>query len=212
MHSTPSRRLSVFVLATLLVAGLVVATAPPAQAHHTNPPFELRFPQDVEKTSFGNDWGDRRSRGRRHLGTDLMADEKMVEVYAAADGVVKKINERPRPGRYVIIEHEGGWDTMYIHLNDDNPGTDDGDAPWYFTLAPGVEEGKEVEAGQLIGWAGDSGNAEDNQPHTHFELHMNVLEINPYPYLAAAYERDYGELLRVLQVLDNQLHGEVLIV
>ena len=212
MYFAPLRRLSAFVLSALLGAGLALGVAPPAQALDTNPPIELRFPQDVEKTRFVNDWGDRRSSGRSHRGTDLMADEKMVEVYAAADGVVAKINERPRPGRYVIIEHEGGWDTLYIHLNDDNPGTDDGDAPWYFTLAPGVEEGREVKAGQLIGWAGDSGNAEGNQPHTHFELHRNGREINPYPYLAAAYERDYGELLRVAQVLDNQLYGEVLIV
>lgn len=209
MHSIPMRRWSALALLALFV---VLAFAVPARAHRASPPFELRFPQEVDKTSFGNDWGDRRASGRRHRGTDLMAAEKMVEVYAAADGVVAKINERPRPGRYVIIEHEGGWDTLYIHLNDDTPGTDDGEAPWYFTLAPGIEEGRRVEAGQLIGWAGDSGNAEDNHPHTHFELHLSGREVNPYSFLVAAYDRDYGEMTRLVQVLNNQLHGEVLIV
>ena len=120
-----------------------------------------------------------------------MATEKMVEVYALAAGVVTKINERPRPGRYVSIDHGQGWSSLYVHLNDDNIGTDDGEADWSLTLAPGIEEGVEVEAGQLIGWTGDSGNAEGNLPHTHFEISVDGREINPYYVLAEAFERDH---------------------
>jgi murein DD-endopeptidase MepM/ murein hydrolase activator NlpD len=204
------KRLGALVLAGFLGATVLLpVTRVQAQ---TNPPFELRFPQEATKTTFSNDWGARRSGGRRHKGTDLMAEHKMVEVYAVADGVVAKINERSRPGRYVVITHEGGWDTLYVHLNDDNPGTDDGDAPWYFTVAPGIEEGVSVEAGQLIGWGGDSGNAEDNKPHTHFELHYDGREVNPYSHLVAAYERDLAGELRRADVLANQVFGGVLIV
>ncbi len=202
-------------LFALVLVGFLGATLllPAARADaQTNPPFELRFPQEVTKTTFSNDWGARRSGGRRHTGIDLMAEHKMVEVYAVADGLVAKINERSRPGRYIVITHEGGWDSLYVHLNNDKPGTDDGDAPWYFTLAPGIEEGVSVEAGQLIGWAGDSGNAEDNKPHTHFELHYNGREVNPYTALVAAYESDLAGELRRAEILANQLSGGVLIV
>ena len=185
----------------------------PAQADHTtSPPFELVFPQEVDKTDFHNDWGDRRSGGRRHTGTDLMAAEKMVEVYAIADGTIEKIEESRRPGRYVIIEHDAGWSSVYIHLNDDNIGTDDGDAPWYLTLAPGIEVGADVEAGQLIGWAGDSGNAEWSAPHTHFELHYKGRAVNPYHHLATIYERDVAALERSKRLVANQIFGAIQIV
>lgn len=204
------RRLAAFGLALALFTVLLPTSE--AQAHHTTElPFEIRFPQEIDKTTFVNDYGDGRSGGRRHRGTDLMASEKMVEVYAIADGVVTRINESSRPGRYLYIEHEGGWTSLYIHLNDDNPGTDDGAAPWHLTLAPGIESGVEVEAGQLIGWAGDSGNAEWTSPHTHFELLINGSNVNPYPYLKDAYERDLAEQIRRKQLLENQLVGSVLI-
>ena len=207
-----AKRLVVVVVAATLGIGFFVP-ARPAQANHTTqPPFELVFPQEVDRTTFHNDWGDGRSGGRRHRGTDLMAEGKMVEVYAIADGVVEKINEGRRSGRYVIIQHDAGWSSFYIHLNDDNIDTDDGDAPWYLTLAPGIEVGADVEAGQLIGWAGDSGNAERTAPHTHFELHHNGRAINPFHYLKPVYERDLVTLQRRNQIIENQIYGSVLIV
>jgi hypothetical protein len=43
-----------------------------------------------------------------------------------------------------------------------------------------------VDKGQLIGWMGDSGNAEDIASHLHFEIHQpNDEPINPYPSLVA---------------------------
>ena len=191
-----------FVLAVIVAISVVVIPAPPAQAYPTQPPFEISFPQETAKTSFHNDWGDRR-RGHRHRGNDLMATEKMTEVYAIADGVVTKVNERSRPGRYLSIEHADGWESLYIHLNDDNLGTDDGVADWSLTLAPGIEEGSSVEAGQLIGWAGDSGNAEGANPHTHFELSYEGHEVNPYYALQDAYARDHQTYLFKQWVVEN---------
>ncbi|HET8739026.1 MAG TPA: M23 family metallopeptidase, partial [Acidimicrobiia bacterium] len=71
-------------------------------------------------------------------------------------------------------------------------GTDDGNAPWTLTVAPGIEVGAKVEAGQLIGWVGDSGNAEWTTPHTHFEIHLDGRALNPYELLTDAYERDFA--------------------
>lgn len=109
---------------------------------------------------------------------------KMTGVYAFADGIVGSVEEGSRPGRYVRIEHEGGWTSYYMHLNNDNLDTDDNEASWLLTVAPGIEEGAEVSGGQLIGWVGDSGNAEATQPHLHFEIRYDNRPINPYPILA----------------------------
>ena len=196
-----------FALSAAFVIGLtVVVPARPAQAHHPDPPFEVRFPQETDKTHFSNTWGVRRSGGRRHQGSDLMAP-KMTEVYAIADGVVSYVGTSSRPGRFVVIHHGEGWESYYIHLNNDSIGTDDGDAPWSLTLAPGVEKGADVKAGQLIGWVGDSGNAEGGDAHTHFELRRNGSSMNPYQYLRAAWERDHTAYILRQAAIERGLDG-----
>lgn len=179
----------------------------PAQAV-AEPPFEITFPQETSKTFFGSTYGDSRSGGRRHKGNDLIAP-RMTEVYAVADGVVIHVGVSRLSGRTVRIDHGDGWTSHYIHLNNDNPGTDDGDAPWTLTVAPGIEEDMPVRAGQLIGWVGDSGNAEWTGSHTHFELRHNGNAVNPYQLLEDAWRRDYArhvwDVWRIAGPLDLDL-------
>lgn len=182
-HIHMSRRMSLLVLALVLLA-----LPAPALAAEDSVEDTFSFPQDPLVTEFTNSWGDARSGGRGHRGTDLMAP-KGSPVSAMADGVVTIVRDGGRAGRWVAIEHAGGWESWYMHLNNDNPGTDDGAADWSLTVAPGIEEGAQVIAGQLIGWVGDSGNAEPSSPHTHFELHRDGAAVNPYPYLVDAYEK-----------------------
>lgn len=190
----PSKRIPVLLTAALLgVAIVVVGTTNPAQAATPEPPFELHFPQELAGTDWGSTFGAARSGGRRHKGNDLMA-AKMTRVYAAADGLVVTVSDGPSSGRYLTIEHEGGWSTTYMHLNNDDPGTDNGRADWSRTLAPGVEEGTQVAAGQLIAYVGDSGNAEWTGSHTHFELRIGNRAVDPYRLLVSAWERDYDRI------------------
>ena len=187
----PSKRIPRLLTAALLgVAIVVVGTTNPARAATPEPPFELTFPQELAGTDWGSTFGAARSGGRRHKGNDLMA-AKMTWVYAAADGLVVTVSDGPSSGRYLTIEHEGGWSTTYMHLNNDDPGTDNGRADWSLTLAPGVEEGATVAAGQLIAYVGDSGNAEWAGSHTHFELRIDNRAVDPYRLLVSAWERDY---------------------
>lgn len=150
-------------------------------------------------TEFTSSFGARRSGGRRHGGNDLMAP-KMTEVYAAAPGMVRVVGTSRRGGRYIELDHLGGWTTMYVHLNNDNPGSDDNDADWSLTVAPEVGEGEWVIAGQLIGWVGDSGNAEGTGSHTHFELALDGEEIDPYELLVEARDRDQERRWSFLRV------------
>jgi murein DD-endopeptidase MepM/ murein hydrolase activator NlpD len=185
MASRGAAPLLTLVLAAVFVAGFSVPVLP-ARAE-TTPPFTVEFPQDTQATIFSSTFGAARS-GHRHQGNDLMAP-KLTPVYAAAEGVITNIDSHGSAGRYVEIEHGAGWSTHYMHLNNDDPGTDNGSADWSLTLVPGLVVGSHVEAGQQIAYAGDSGNAEWTGPHTHFELAFEGRAIDPYPYLKDAYTR-----------------------
>jgi peptidoglycan LD-endopeptidase LytH len=195
--------------ATLVCAVFVTAFIPSVAAEAAPvPPFQLRFPQETGVTVFSSTFGARRSGGRQHEGNDLMAP-KMTQVYAAADGVISVIGTSRLSGRYIEIDHGDDWSTRYIHLNNDDPATDDGDADWSLTVAPGLVEGSPVVAGQLIAWSGDSGNAESTGSHTHFELAYRGKAIDPYPYLRAAFRRDDVRAAQYVWALDHPLEDRM---
>ncbi len=108
-------------------------------------------------------FGDDRPNGRKHKGADV-AGPKLMPVYAVADGVVSYFGGECCS---LAIRHTDGWTSYYIHLNNDSLWADDG-LGW--GIAPDLALGTAVERGQLIGWNGDSGNAETTVPHVHFEL------------------------------------------
>ena len=183
------------VLAGLVLAAalaLLVAAAPPADAAtHTYGEmvdYPLVFPVAGE-AGYTDTFYATRYNGQHHA-QDLMA-AKMVPVVAVASGRVEFVNwssdpDNLRPDKCcsLTLRHEDGWQTYYIHLNNDSPGTDDGQG---WGIAPGLRPGVHVQAGELIGWVGDSGNAEGTSPHLHFELRdPSGVIVNPYQALLAA--------------------------
>ncbi len=145
-------------------------------------PYEMLFPIAGD-AGYVDTFGAPRSGNRRHKGTDIFA-EKGAPVVAVADGVVSTIGVGSLAGNYIVVQHDDGWASYYIHLNNDSPGTDDGLG---YVDAGGIEVGARVVAGQLLNWVGDSGNAEDTPPHLHFELHRSDgTVLNPFPHLLAA--------------------------
>ncbi|MGQ0848614.1 MAG: M23 family metallopeptidase [Actinomycetota bacterium] len=160
----------------------LMAQAPIAALAAPRPALQMFFPQDPMVTWFDPTYGLVKPDGRRHLGIDLMAP-KLTPVFAITEGTVNRIAKSPRAGRYVIVDHADGWQTWYLHLNNDPPGRDNGRADWGLTVVDGLEEGSHVTAGMHIGYVGDSGNAEGAGSHTHFELHLDSRTVNPYPYL-----------------------------
>ena len=129
----------------------------------------------------GSSFGAPRDGGaRRHLGVDIFAP-KLTPVVAVANGVVTEVNGPGPNCCWVKMRHDDGWSSVYIHLNNDTFGTDDGRGDG---VRPGLKAGDPVLAGEVIGWLGDSGNAETATPHLHFELRMrNGTPIDPLPSL-----------------------------
>ena len=121
---------------------------------------------------------------REHHGIDIMTfGWKGIPVVAAHAGTIRKVRD-DREWCIVEVKSPDRWFTRYVHLNNDSPGYDDQE---YECLLPGIEPGAWVEAGQIIGWIGDSGNAEWTPPHLHFEIRMpNGLPVDPYKSLKAA--------------------------
>jgi hypothetical protein len=168
------------VLVTAL--GVVMASSLPALAAGFDPD-EMVFPVDGEN-SYSDTFGAPRGGGRTHEGTDILAD-KGVPVLAVAEGSVRWIGTTCC---YLALDHGDGWETWYIHLNNDTQNLDgsysDDGLGW--GIADGIEVGVEVSAGQVIGWVGDSGNAEWTGSHLHFELRRDGVAINAYEYLVKA--------------------------
>jgi len=146
--------------------------------------FPVNGPVSMSDTFYGT-----RSTGDHHA-QDLMAP-KMTPVLAAVAGTVEYVNWSRNPASLnphrccsITIRHDDGWESWYLHLNNDTPGTDDGRV---WGIVEGIVPGVRVEAGQHIGWVGDSGNAEDTPPHLHFELFdAEGVIVNPFNALRAA--------------------------
>lgn len=147
----------------------------------------IAFPVDGPH-SFRNDFSEPRGGGtREHLGIDIIT-KKMTPVVAAADGEVSYVvSPQASWGYSITIRDAEGYQYRYLHLNNDTPGTDDGLGGEANAYAPGIERGASVKKGQLVGWAGDSGNAEEVGSHLHFEIRdPERTPINPYESLIAA--------------------------
>lgn len=164
---------------TLLCLALLLTKAPAAGAAEIYP---MIFPV-VGDNHYTDTYNSPRV-GHIHEAIDIMA-AKMTPVVAVADGVVNWVSGTCC-GLQLI--HDDGYQSWYIHLNNDTPGTDDGQG---WGIAPGIQKGVHVRAGQVIGWVGDSGNAEATASHLHFQLHLpDGTRMNPYESLLAARQID----------------------
>ena len=214
------RRITAVLTVSLLAAGVA-----PAAANHRDPAngtehefgemvaYDLTFPVAGEHRYTDTFWATRGS-GVHHA-QDIVAD-KMTPVVAAASGTVTYVNFSRNPDDLnesrcctMVIAHNDGWESWYIHLNNDTPGTDDGDG---WGIAPGIIPGMAVSAGQLVGWVGDSGNAEGTISHLHFELYdPEGILVNAYdalrttqgqiPPCSAGSAADYRTLLEGTDLL-----------
>lgn len=166
------------------------ATDPPPSAPVPPPEpctswvYEMQWPLAVESRVFSGFGADRDGGARRHKGNDIVAP-KMAPVVAVADGTVTAVHSTPPDDCcWMLITHTDGWQSLYVHLNNDTWRTDDGLG---HGVRPGLIPGDTVVAGEVIGWAGDSGNAEGTVPHIHFELrHPEGYSVDPRSSLQAA--------------------------
>ena len=97
-----------------------------------------------------------------HYGVDLAAEEG-TDILAFADGTVYATGESSTLGNYIMLQHQGGYITLYAHCSK-------------VTATGGA-----VARGDKIGEVGATGLA--TGPHLHFELHDGALYLNPIYYV-----------------------------
>ena len=125
-----------------------------------------------EPHTFGDSFGAPRMLGtgfeHAHQGTDILAPTG-TPLLAAERGLITKMGADVLGGTKIWVKGESGTYYYYAHLS---------------AFAEGMSDGKLVEAGDVIGFVGDTGNARGGVPHLHFEIHPDGgAAVNPYPLL-----------------------------
>lgn len=115
-------------------------------------------------SSFIDSWGDARSSGRRHEGVDMEADRE-TPVVAVRDGSAE-FKRSNLGGNAIWLTAPTGERFYYAHLDD-----------W-------AGESREVHAGEVIGYVGQTGNARGD--HLHFETRPGDAAVNAFPLVDAA--------------------------
>ncbi|MCX4246752.1 peptidoglycan DD-metalloendopeptidase family protein [Paraliomyxa miuraensis] len=100
-------------------------------------------------------------RVKSHQGVDYAAPEG-TPVWAAADGKIVWRAEKGGAGNLVILQHDGGLKTLYMHLS---------------RFAPDQKVGDRVKAKTVIGYVGQTGLA--TGPHLHFGMQKHGRYVDP---------------------------------
>jgi murein DD-endopeptidase MepM/ murein hydrolase activator NlpD len=98
---------------------------------------------------------------RMHTGVDWGADMG-TPIFAAGNGVIEKAGWEGGYGKYIRIRHANGYETAYGHMS---------------AFARGMEPGKRVRQGQVIGYVGSTGLS--TGAHLHYEILINGRFVDP---------------------------------
>ncbi|WP_379154543.1 peptidoglycan DD-metalloendopeptidase family protein [Paenibacillus sp. sgz5001063] len=120
-------------------------------------------PSRVITSSFGYRSDPFNGTSAYHSGIDI-AGSIGDPVYAAMEGVVISAEQMGARGKYIIIKHDNGLETWYMHLNG-------------MLVSPGTK----VHKGQKIGLLGNTGRS--TGPHLHFQVVKQNKPVNPLSYV-----------------------------
>lgn len=120
-----------------------------------------------------------------HRGTDF-AMRTGTPVASPADGRVVKATHQSLAGNYIVIRHDNGYKTRYMHLSKRL-----------------VSEGDRVSMGQKIALSGNTGRS--TGPHLHYEVMVNNRQVDPMRVKLPESQNLSGEALAVFKKESKQL-------
>jgi hypothetical protein len=174
-HRTTARGILLLILACGLLAGVAGAAK--------KPPLHIVFPV-LGPSDYSDEFGAPRA-GGPHQGIDILAQKKSLALAAEA-GKIKFWTTSATAGCMLYLYGASGTTYLYIHLNNDLTTRNDnqGKCVAGTAYAKGLKNGARVTGGQVVGYVGDSGDANGTHPHLHFELHPGGgAAVDPYPFL-----------------------------
>lgn len=119
----------------------------------------------VEVDDLTRNFGDARGGGTRtHQGLDIMAPE-WTPIASPTDAVVLRVGNGTNSGLYVRTANPGGENFVYMHL---------------VAIANGIEAGRSVGRGEIIGFVGNTGNASGGPAHLHLEVRSGGTATDPF--------------------------------
>ncbi|MEW6150076.1 MAG: M23 family metallopeptidase, partial [Pseudomonadota bacterium] len=98
---------------------------------------------------------------KMHTGVDWSTSYG-TPIFASGNGMIEKAGPEGGYGKYIRIKHANGYETAYGHMS---------------AFAKGMEPGKKVRQGQVIGFVGSSGLS--TGPHVHYEILVNGRFVDP---------------------------------
>src|SRR5436190_4201749 len=98
---------------------------------------------------------------KMHTGVDWSAPYG-TPIFASGNGMVEKVGWEGGYGKYVRVKHSNGYETAYGHMS---------------AFARGIEPGKKVRQGQVIGFVGSTGLS--TGAHVHYEIVVNGRFVDP---------------------------------
>jgi murein DD-endopeptidase MepM/ murein hydrolase activator NlpD len=98
---------------------------------------------------------------KMHTGVDWSAPYG-TPIFSSGNGAVDKVGWEGGYGKYVRIKHNNGYETAYGHMS---------------AYARGIEPGKRVRQGQVIGFVGSTGLS--TGAHVHYEIVVNGRFVDP---------------------------------
>jgi len=98
---------------------------------------------------------------KMHTGVDW-ATAYGTPIFAAGNGTIEKAEWEGGYGKYIRIKHPNGYETAYGHMS---------------AFAKGMEPGKRVRQGQVIGFVGSTGLS--TGAHVHYEILVNSRFVDP---------------------------------
>jgi murein DD-endopeptidase MepM/ murein hydrolase activator NlpD len=130
-------------------------------------------------------------RYKSHLGTDYAAPHG-TPIYSTGDGTVIAAAYTSGNGNYVKIRHNSVYTTQYLHMS---------------KFASGMQKGKVVKQGDVIGYVGSTGLA--TGPHVCYRFWKNGAQVDPYkqdlPSADPIAEDQMEEYLGQISVLKDKL-------
>ena len=190
----------------VLVSAIFAASAGAAHI-----PARILFPI-IGPATYSDDFGEPRP-GGIHAGNDILADRR-APVVAVEPGKVVFWTTSASAGCMLYLYGRSGTMYEYIHLNNDLTARNDnrGSCVPGVAFAPGLHDGDRVSAGELIGYVGDSGDADGLHPHLHFELHPgDGKAISPFSWLQNAVHLGDAESAPTLALPEKSLSGDQLL-